>query len=83
MLNLPGGVKINGCLNIKTFSKGENIAITQHDDIVLKNSRRGKKREEIIIEATRNGVTHNIIVTPFPKGENLYKVKSFIPSPVL
>lgn len=83
MLNLPGGVKINGCLCISTFSPGEHIAITQHEDVVLKNSCKGKKTGEIIIEAERKGILHKIILVPFPKGENLYKIESFSPVPLI
>ena len=83
MLNLPGGVKINGCLSIKRFAKGEKIAIAQHEMVTLNSSFAGKKKDEVIIKATRNGIEHTIIVAPFPKGENLYKVIKFSPTPVL
>lgn len=76
-------IKINGCLNIRTFHPGEIISITQQESVILKTSRVGKHHGEIIILAVREGIQHEIIVEKFPKGETLYKIKSFTPTPIL
>ncbi len=86
MLVLNNGyseVKINGCLSIKTFQPGERISITQLEDVVLKDSKEGKHPGEWILEVSRNGITHEVIVEPFSKGKNLYKVLKFSPAPII
>ena len=82
MITLPGNIKINGCLSIQRFAPGEVISITQQESVILKTAKAGRG-EETIIEATRKGILHRIVLTKLPKGDHLYKVESFSPTPKL